>query len=236
MTDDELLRMSEADIRARYRGAPAYFLQAKLEKLRALQGRRRDDRQSESPARIRPVERRPKAAPAAPPPRKAQSRASSRSRVDVDVALPGFEILDAALAALDEPPATAPRAHSRPETPPAERTQQAIFEAALEDYSNWPLIADGRPTVEKQPKTSTPGRSDIERRLALVLEAEPDLELVLESEPDLESPAIAAVPENVTVGAFGGGARDKVRVVSVVMDRKRPYMVRVIGATTRRAS
>lgn len=231
MTDDKLLAMSEAQIRARYRGAPAYYMQAKIEKLRALRGRRTDTPKSQAPTPMQPAERRAKKAPAtsASTVRPARTRAA-REPIRVDVALPGFEILDAALSALDEPRAAAPRAPADQPLPQA--TQQSILEATLEDYSNWPLLDEPAPAPGVSPKR----KSDLESRLALLLEAEPELELVLESEPDLAPVAPAAALGNVTVGAFGGAGSDDVHVVSVAMDRKRPYMVRVVGKTTRRAS
>ncbi|MDX1433100.1 MAG: hypothetical protein R3286_11700 [Gammaproteobacteria bacterium] len=231
MTDDKLLAMSEAQIRARYRGAPAYYMQAKIEKLRALQGRRSDAPKSEPPTRIQPTERRAKKAPAASARKARPAVRPAREPVRIDVALPGFEILDAALSALDEP--RVPAAHTPAHEPLRQATQQSILEATLEDYSNWPLLDD---EPAPAPKASPKRKSDLESRLALLLEAEPELELVLESDADLAPVAPAAALDNVTVGAFGGAHSDDVHVVSVAMDRKRPYMVRVVGKTTRRAS
>ena len=237
MTDEKLQRMSEAQIRARYRDAPAYYMQAKLDKQRALLGRRPAAPKVEAPARIRSGERPARATSSEPA--RAERTHARRPPVNVDVALPGFEILDAALSALDEPAAaraTRTSSEARPSTAPdagrdAGRTQRAILEEALDDYSSWPIIGAEAPRARK-PKPSAAAKSDLERRLALLLEAEPELELVLESEPELVPSTLEPVPDNVTVGAFGAGASGNVRAVSVAMDRKRPYMVRVIGKTT----
>jgi len=239
MTDEQLLAMSEAQIRARYRGAPPYYLQAKLDKRRTLKGRWTSAPVVKPAVKMQSAEQPPQKKAHAKPPRTIRPR-PPREPAGVDVALPGFEILDAALSQLDDTPAAAP-----PKTPDEGRTQQAILEAALEDYSSWPLIggepaSEPQPTSKARPKASTRAKSELEQRLAELLEAEPELELVLESEPGLAPPVLSPVPDNVTVGAFGGGFSsdpgDNVHVVSVVMDRKRPNMVRVIGKTTRRAS
>jgi pilus assembly protein FimV len=180
----------------------------------------------------------------------------------LDIGLPGFEILDAALSAvdyLDNPPAEQVDADCEP-------TQQAILEAALEDYSNWPLLSKAelsedalseaepeldlelelQPALESEPISEPESEPEFEHKLQLVLNAEPDLELVLEGNPELEQalasesesdaePEPDPAPDNVTVADFRSRAPRTVRVVSVVMDPKRPYMVRVVGETTRLA-
>ncbi len=153
-----------------------------------------------------------------------------------EFALPGFEILDAALSEFDSPEDPAPAALPRSDP---ELTQQAILAAALEGYSNWPFLADPDPELEQNSRAG----SELERKLALVLASEPDLELVLDSESELElelaletEPDSKRVSDNVTVADFGHRAPRTVRVVSVVMDRKRPNMVRVASESTRLAS
>ena len=58
------------------------------------------------------------------------------------------------------------------------------------------------------------------------VDLEPELGLALESEGELAA-------DNVTTADFGYKAPRTVPVVSVVMDRKRPNMVRVVGKHTR---
>ncbi len=67
-----------------------------------------------------------------------------------------------------------------------------------------------------------------------MLDSEPELNLVLDSAPELEQ-ALEPGSDNVTMADFGHLAPRIVRVVSVVMDRKRPNMVRVVGESTRLA-
>ena len=83
--------------------------------------------------------------------------------------------------------------------------------------------------------------SELERKLALVLESVPELEVVLDSESELEreleaEPRAGLASNNVTLADFGHRAPRTIRVVSVVMDRKRPNMVRVASESTRLAS
>lgn len=277
MTEEQLGAMTEEQIRARYRCAPAYYLRAKLEKKRWLEGR------GSAKPQARPAEPAPAPVPAEPAspavepldvcavqahdeqahldiatvhldagPQSAQATAVhldagptpvdfspaladpepvDREPVSLDIALPGFEILDAALSAVDY-------LDDAPESD-ADLTQHAILEAALEDYSNWPFVSDARAEPEREPVARQ--EPEIARKLRLVLEAEPELELVLEGDPELdlvlESASDAdSIPDNVTVADFRARAPRTVRVVSVVMDRKRPYLVRVVGETTRLAS
>jgi hypothetical protein len=281
MSEEQLGAMSEEQIRARYRCAPAYYLRAKLEKKRALerckaaraQARPAASEQpratlpeSASPDIIEPLDvatvhldsgpaspdvaaAHPDAEPASPDVAAVHLDAEPASLdfslplpdaepvdlgiepMSLDIALPGFEILDAALSAvdyLDNPP------DEQPQTEPGP-TQQAILEAALEDYGNWPFVSDAQAKPEPEPEP------ELERKLRLVLEAEPDLELVLEGDPELDLVLESEsdpqpIPDNVTVADFRSRAPRTVRVVSVVMDRKRPYLVRVVGETTRLAS
>jgi hypothetical protein len=214
MTDEQLRAMSEQEIRARFRAAPGYYLQAKLEKKRAL-------------------ERRAVVTPAHTPPAPA-----ARARRNMDAPLPGFEILDAALSESGDSHISL----ARGDAAQAGLTQHAILESALEDYATWPLRADSQ-SPSDQPLTS-----DLERKLALVLDRAPELKLVLDLEPELEVVLESApelqqamalegqdLPANVTMADFGQRAPRTVPVVSVVMDRKRPNMVRVIGKSTRLA-
>lgn len=197
MTEEQLRSMTEQQIRARFRCAPAYYLEAKLDSKRALES----------------------AGIALPEP------------WSLDILLPGFEILDAALAepdSLDTPsaqqPAPDPRADPEPGLP-----LPAILEAALEGNSSWPLLSD----PESEPEPEPAAESELERKLNLLLESEPELDLLPESEPKGKP---NPVPDNVTQGDFEHRAPRTVRIVSVVMDRKRPNMVRVVGETTRLAS
>lgn len=254
MTDEQLRAMSEQEIRARFRCAPGYYLQAKLERKRTLEGRAAGTPvdTAQAPARHKPVEAAPARSQARPPQPTRRQRRSPRKPVtapaaarasgdrDVDLPLPGFEILDAAL--YESGGFEIGRTQSQETDPGA--TQQAILEAALEDYANWPLRADSHAPSDQPPI------SDLERKLALVLdrapelelvlgqELEPELEVVLESAPELQQAmALEAqdLPANVTVADFGQRAPRTVPVVSVVMDRKRPNMVRVVGKSTRLA-
>ncbi|GMQ75346.1 MAG: hypothetical protein BMS9Abin01_0594 [Gammaproteobacteria bacterium] len=269
MTEEPLRSMTEQQIRARFRCAPAYYLQAKLEKKRVLERLAKQgapDAESHWQAALAEQSQRQAAhsEPEGP-------EVALREPESLDVALPGFEILDAALAECDDPD-TMPAQHTTPDPgatpdrgadPDPEHTQQTILEAALEDYSNWPLLPGAESAAELVPAPEPEIELDLERKLELVLESEPELRVVLESEPDLtvvlesepdltvvlesepefrlvpeSQPEIAPrpVPDNVTRADFGHRAARTVRVVSVVMDRKRPNMVRVVGETTRRAS
>ncbi len=298
MTDELLRCKTEQEIRARFRCAPGYYLQAKLEKRRALAGHQQqmaaDSEQNTqavhleesieparspeprslditafAPERAKVTTLAPtpgkattasskspkatiapkptKAATAAPKSSKATRRAPEAAKVTAtapkrtrssplvrevpDFALPGFEILDAALAESDGP-GPVPAAPVEPAPAPG-LTQQAILAVALEGYSNWPFLCDAEPEQAPQPS------SELERKLALVLASEPELELVLDSDSaldlDLElEPGL--VSDNVTVANFRRRAPRTIRVVSVAMDRKRPNMVRVTSESTRLAS
>ncbi len=299
MTEELLRCKTEREIRARFCFAPGYYLQAKLEKRRALG---RLDRQATADTEAsgqavqaeQPIERATLPEPAsldvtalAPEPTKATTPAPESPEVTVlvpespevtvlahdspevtvlapestedailefenlnvaapdrvrpnatppgreipDFALPGFEILEAALFESDGPD-TMP---VEPVSPDPGLTQQAILEDALEDYSNWPLLSDSESEQESQ------AGSELERKLALVLESVPELEVVLDSESELEreleaEPRVGLASNNVTLADFGHRAPRTIRVVSVVMDRKRPNMVRVASESTRLAS
>ena len=126
---------------------------------------------------------------------------------------------------------------AEPLTPDPRLTQQAILAVALEGYSNWPFLSD------TEPEQASQAGSELERKLALVLASEPELELLLDSAPELDldlelelESHPGRVSDNVTVANFGHRAPRTVRVVSVVMDRKRPNMVRVASESTRLAS
>lgn len=257
MTEDQLKSMTEQEIRARFRCAPAYYLQAKLEKKRALEGGR--------PAAPGHDEARRDAAPEPArwwtvlaasldlaPARPRRPMPPSVESQNPPPPLPGFEILDAALTesgsldTADVLPAIPMNMDMDLELE-AGLTQQAILEAALEDYANWPLRS--APEPDAQPQAQAESHSELERKLTLVLEAapelrlvldeEPELEVVLHSEPELERALDAEagfMADNVTTGDFGQRAPRTVPVVSVVMDRKRPNMVRVVGRSTRLAS
>lgn len=313
MTENQLRAMTDEQIRARFQHAPAYYLQSKLDKKRALERRARREAACAQFRWDAPVDE-------APAPNGDHAPAS------LDIALPGLEILDAALSASDylddvvaETPAEAPAEADAPIEAAFQARDGADAEpgldAALDDYDNWPIVFDAPPVARHEPEPqndfeadselgsdSEPGlefalgfevdsdlsidllldaglepdavlssdseldlllepepveqseaepeietQPEFERRLKLVLESEPDLELVLESDPELERELASeqaadapsgddAIPDNVTVGDFGSHGPRTVRVVSVVMDRKRPYMVRVVGETTRLAS
>jgi len=269
VTEESLRYKTEQEIRARFRCAPGYYLQAKLEKRRALAGL---EQQAGADTKLggqadqveKPIEpatlpepgsldltafapKPRKAAAPAPKARKAASpapestkttppapkRRKTRLRREVpDFALPGFEILDAALAESDGPDTT-PAEPVSPEDPGL--TQQAILAVALEGYSNWPFLSDAEPEQASQ------AGSELERKLARVLASEPELELLLDSDSELDleldlEPRPGRVSDNVTVADFRHRAPRTVRVVSVVMDRKRPNMVRVARESTRLAS
>lgn len=258
MSKESLQCKTEQEIRTRFRYAPGYYLQAKLEKRRALAGLEQrasaDTQPGGQAAHVEmPIEpatlhepesldvtafapEPTKATTPAPEPTKATTsapkRTKTRRRREVpDFALPGFEILDAALAESDGPD-TMP---AEPLTPDPRLTQQAILAVALEGYSNWPFLSDA------EPKQASQAGSELERKLALVLASEPELELLLDSAPELDlelelESHPGRVSDNVTVANFGHRAPRTVRVVSVVMDRKRPNMVRVASESTRLAS
>jgi len=252
MTEEQLMALSEQQIRARFACAPAYYLQAKLEKKRALEASATDapalaDEEIAAPPQLHCETALPVCEPVGTEPAtEAQNpyRVTAASE-SLDFALPGFEILDAALSGSDAFQSTQILSG---ETSPG-LTQTAILESALEDYSNWP--------IRNSPDVSS--ASVLERKLALVLDRAPELkpvlddelefDLTLELEAELEvvldskrgsdsvlEPPYQNIPDNVTVADFGQRAPDTVPVVSVAMDRKRPNMVRVVGKSTRRAS
>jgi hypothetical protein len=296
MSDEQLQSMTEQEIRARFRCAPAYYLQAKLDKKRALERRQQQDRkattsgppveprdsvdQVPAPAETMTVPRLPVQPP--PTPRAelpgalpndilsdsdmdpltepmADAMADIRTEYNfepeaepesLDLALPGFEILDAALVEFDD-------RNGAPETSievDLSLTQQAILEAALEDYGNWPFLSDpktgGAPGVDPEveawfelevPPAGPTADSRLEDLLQQLLDSEPDLDLVLDADPELEEALAAEVEsasraDNVMHGDFGNHGSPTVRVVSVAMDRKRPNMVRVVGESSRLAS
>jgi hypothetical protein len=296
MSDEQLQSMTEQEIRARFRCAPAYYLQAKLDKKRALERRQQQDRkattsgppveprdsvdQVPAPAETMTVPRLPVQPP--PTPRAelpgalpndilsdsdmdpltepmADAMADIRTEYNfepeaepesLDLALPGFEILDAALVEFDD-------RNGAPETSievDLSLTQQAILEAALEDYGNWPFLSDpktgGAPGVDPEveawfelevPPAGPTADSRLEDLLQQLLDSEPDLDLVLDADPELEEALAAEVEsasraDNVMHGDFGNHGSPTVRVVSVAMDRKRPNMVRVVRESSRLAS
>jgi hypothetical protein len=220
MSEEQLRSMSEQEIRARFRYAPAYYLQAKLEKKRALMA---NENQLPGDAESR-----------------WETAVAEQSQWQA--ALPGLDILDAALSEADDSDAddadTRPAEQADAQT---ELTQQAILEAALEDYSTWPVLREPESKVTLAPEPA----SELEHKLALVLNSEPDLklaeldlELVLYSDPSLDLELDSdgeGVPSYVTMADFGHRAPRTVPVVSVAMDRKRPNMVRVVSKSTRLA-
>ena len=260
MSKESLRCKTEQEIRTRFRYAPGYYLQAKLEKRRAPAGREQqagaDTQPGGQAAQVEmPIEpatlpepesldvtaftpERAQVTTPAPEPTKATTSAPKRTKTRLrrevpDFALPGSEILDAALAESDGP-GTMP---AEPLTPDPRLTQQAILAVALEGYSNWPFLSD------TEPEQASQAGSELERKLALVLASEPELELLLDSAPELDldlelelESHPGRVSDNVTVANFGHRAPRTVRVVSVVMDRKRPNMVRVASESTRLAS
>jgi hypothetical protein len=265
MTEEQPRSMSEQDIRARFRCAPAYYLDAKLEK---MQAQRQSENRAAAEAESRweaVVTEQAQWQAALPEP----TTTLAPDTGSVNLSLPGLDVLDAALAASEPEPAT-PAENTRTE---AEITQQAILEAALEDYSYWPVLSDRDAESESAPEQDA--ESDLARKLTLVLDSEPDLdllldagsasqpsanlprerlatgepmfelefelELILDSAPELEmalesEPSVEFSGDNVTQADFGRRAPRTVPVVSVVMDQKRPNMVRVVGKSTRLAS
>jgi hypothetical protein len=252
MTEEQLMALSEQQIRARFACAPAYYLQAKLEKKRALdasatQAPALADEDFATPQQLHCETALPVCEPVGTEPATAVQNPHrvTAAGESLDFALPGFEILDAALSGSDAFQAT--QILSGEASP--ELTQTATLESALEDYSNWPI----RSAPEVSPA------SVLERKLALVLDRAPEVkpaldeelefDLTLELEPELEvvldskrgsdsvlEPQYQNIPDNVTVADFAQRAPGTVPVVSVVMDRKRPNMVRVVGKSSRRAS
>lgn len=233
MTEDQLRSMSEQEIRARFRCAPAYYLQAKLEKKRALLAKENHFSGDAESRR--------------------ETAVTEQSQWQA--ALPGFDILDAALSEADDSDSddadTRPAEQADAQT---ELTQQAILEAALEDYSTWPVLREPEPgpASELEHKLTLVLDSEPDLKVALVpeseldgepefepvLEMELDLEVVLDSEPSLDLELESdtdRVPSNVTMADFGHRAPRTVPVVSVAMDRKRPNMVRVVSKSTRLA-
>jgi len=236
MSDKQLQSMTEQEIRARFRCAPAYYLQAKLERKRALEGRTRrsrkaapSGRQVEPGAAVQPTPTPAETmnaprAPARPAPERRPEPSNplpndllSDSDIDpltepmaeamgdflddshgefsgefpaepesLDLALPGFEILDAALAEFDD-------RNAAPE-PTVEvdlgLTQQAILEAALEDYGNWPFLSElmtGRAAgVDSEVEAWFDLDEVAETEMASELEPEPEPEPEPEREPKLE--------------------------------------------------
>ncbi len=270
MTEELLRRKTEQEIRARFQFAPGYYLQAKLEKRRALGGLDKQATADTEPCRQavqaeQPIERATLPEPAsldvmvlapespeatvltpestedailefenlnvAAPDREERPSVTHLEREVPDSALPGFEILDAALSESDDPDTTPVEQVS----PNPGLIQQAVLADALEGYSNWPILSDSESEQQSQ------AESELERKLALMLESVPELELVLDSESELEreleaEPRAGLASNNVTLADFGHRAPRTIRVVSVVMDRKRPNMVRVASESTRLAS
>ena len=266
MTEDQLRSMSEHEIRARFRCAPAYYLQAKLDKKRAQ--RKRDDRAAaEAESRWEAVLAEQSQWQAALP-EPASGMPGESEALNLD--LTGLDALDATLPEsepVESEPANAATLENRTQ---AENTQQVILEAALEDYSRWPVLSEPQAEPESAPQPES--ETELVRRLTLVLDSDLDLDLLLDAgpatAPEPESPPLAvvepalelelelelildSVPElgmelklqpspefgadNVTRADFGQRAPRTVPVVSVVMDRKRPNMVRVVGKSTRLA-
>jgi len=272
MSEDQLRSMSEHAIRARFRCAPAYYLHAKLEKKRA-QRKVDDQAAAEAESRWEAVQAEQSQWQAAlPEPASHMPRESEALNLDLTGldAVGAMNALDATLPQSEplesEPVNTAPLEDGTD----AGNTQQAVLEAALEDYSCWPVLSEPQAEAESAPESET----ELVRKLTLVLDSELDLdllldagpatapkaesppqavavvepalelelelELILDSVPELDmelelepSPELAA--DNVTRADFGQRAPRTVPVVSVVMDRKRPNMVRVVGKSTRLA-
>ena len=268
MTEDQLRSMSEHEIRARFRCAPAYYLHAKLEKKRA---QRKCDDQAAAEAESRweaVLAEQSQWQAALPEPASGMPRESEALNLD----LTGLDDLDAALPESEpvesEPVNTAPIEDGTD----AVNTQQAILEAALEDYSHWPVLSQPQAEAEAEPAPDSESETELVRKLTRVLDSDLDLdllldagpattpttelppqavvepvvelelelELILDSVPELDmelelepSPEFAA--DNVTRADFGQRAPRTVPVVSVVVDRKRPNMVRVVGKSTRLA-
>ena len=266
MTEDQLRSMSEHEIRARFRCAPAYYLQAKLEQKRA---QRKADGQTAAEAESRweaVLAEQSQWQAALPEPASGMPRESEALNLD----LTGLDALDAALTESEPVESEPVNAAPVEDGTDAGNTQQAILEAALEDYSSWPVLSEPQAEAESAPESET----ELVRKLTLVLDSDLDLDLLLDAgpatAPKAESPpqAVAvvepalelelelelildSVPEldmeldlepspefaadNVTRADFGQRAPRTVPVVSVVMDRKRPNMVRVVGKSTRLA-
>lgn len=301
MTDELLRSMTEEEIRHRFRCAPAYYLQSKLDRKRALaradagtaedgttdagtppgkgaraksrrrsRTRRRASARTPAPAPSNPAESKrtsqarapagapmPDLPPASEPAEEpvslfAVDSASLPSPEGLDLALPGWEILEAALSDFE---------HFDPTVGPAgdSLTQHEILEAALEDYGNWPFVSGSRDDARADdggetssdsywvtdsgsdldfavdPEQATEPDSRLDALLQQVLDAEPEISLVLDSNPELERALDAETlerAENVTRGDFGQPGPGRVRVV---MDRKRPNMVRILAERTRLA-
>ena len=208
MSDDPLHSKTEQEIHARYRGAPTYYLQAKLERKRALERRRYPGQDEARRSEPRPaLEGETPGAPVGPPPGSpdaspepsdalpsasdqssgppvesrpeppesrpndlfsdavaddvsdddfghvsdgASGGAHPRPAYDGtrgenrELALPGFEILDAALAEHDyhdarDTPGGSP---AGPALANPALTREAILEAARDDYGNWPFLSE----------------------------------------------------------------------------------------------
>ena len=269
MSEDQLRSMSEHEIRARFRCAPAYYLQAKLEKKRA---QRKCDDQAAAEAESRweaVLAEQSQWQAALPEPASGMPRESEALNLD----LTGLDDLDAALPE-SEPVESEPVNAAAPveDGTDAGNTQQAILEAALEDYSRWPVLSEPQAEPESAPEPES--ETELVRKLTLVLDSDLDLDLLLDAGPatapeaELPPQAVAvvepplelelelelildSVPEldmelelepspeftadNVTRADFGQRAPRTVPVVSVVVDRKRPNMVRVVGKSTRLA-
>ncbi len=131
MTEELLRCKTEQEIRTRFRYAPTYYLQAKLEKRRALGG---PDKQAAAdtepgtqavPAE-QPIEQ---ATPPEPESLDVMALAPKRAKATTlapespEDAIPEFEILNVA-------------------APDPGLTQQTILATALEGYSNWPFLPD----------------------------------------------------------------------------------------------
>jgi len=262
MIEKQLRSMTEQDIRARFRCAPAYYLQAKLDNKRCL--RLSEDKAArEAESRWEAVMTEQSQWQAALP---EPAGIMPRGADSLNLSLPGLDVLDAALSECEPAPE-----RETASAAPAD-TQQAILEAALEDYAQWPVLSES----EAAPETAREQEPEAElaRKLSLVLDTEPDLDLLLDPGPALEpkedmpreTPAVVepaqelelelelildSVPElemafesepsgasgadNVTRADFGQRPPRTVPVVSVVMDQKRPNMVRVVGKSTRLA-
>jgi hypothetical protein len=175
MTEEQLRAMSEQEIRARFRHAPAYYLQAKLEKKRALDGRRKQARTApESSREAAPPE--PSQWRASPPEPESldlrfapseRAKRTSLANEGLNLPLPGFEILDAALCESEGPLEDPDDSLAEPLDTDTGLTQQAILETALEDYSNWPFRSTPEPSSEPEPLPRP--ESELERKLTLVL-------------------------------------------------------------------
>jgi hypothetical protein len=240
MSDKQLQSMTEQEIRARFHCAPAYYLQAKLERKRALERRKHRSLKAAKPARQalstreEPARTPPEIVDAMPAVQSAPEFGPeladalpndllSDSDIDplmepmadampdfmtestdtfmvapvgepesLDLALPGFEILEAALAEFDD----------RNTTPEASvdvdlgLTQQAILEAALEDYGNWPFLSDpktgGAPGVDPEVEAWF----DLDEVAETTMVAEPAIAPEPQPEPEHDSePKLTLVRE-----------------------------------------